>query len=79
MEKYVQCSWCGRILKNYIGRGTPYCTGCAQKEAEALKKIRAAADKNPGMTAMELSGATGLYVSQIKHFIDNGALRLRNA
>ncbi len=77
-EPFTQCYWCGKILKGYSGHGIPYCPGCARDEAEALKKIRAAADKNPGMNAMQLSAATGLYVSKIKHFIDDGRVYLRH-
>ncbi len=70
------CNWCGRVLPN-AGRGIHYCPGCAQKEAEALRKIRTAAESNPGMSAIELSRTAKLPISQIEHFLKAGKIGLR--
>ena len=70
-NKLIQCSWCGKILKDYVGRGTPYCPGCADAEAKALQKIRAAAEQSPGASAVELSCLAKVPLWQIEHFIDS--------
>jgi len=68
------CKVCGKL---YERNGKDKCNECFQKEELAYKTIREYVLSHAGVSAIDVNKATGIPISLILKFIDEGRIELK--
>ena len=68
------CRVCGKL---YERNGKDKCNECFQKEEIDYKTVREYVVSHPGVSAMDVNKATGIPITTILNFIEEGRIELK--